>query len=60
MHSINKRPYFGNEIWNYTIFKMGALDRIGSAGLGTAQPGSDQANVRELLQNLSVPESVVS
>jgi hypothetical protein len=40
----------------HTTFKLCA-HWIGSARLGTAQPGSDQANVRPLLQNLSVPET---
>jgi hypothetical protein len=34
--------------------------RTGSARLGSVQPGSDQANVRALLQNLSVPETKCS
>jgi hypothetical protein len=37
-----------------TLCKAGrALDQIGSDRLGTVRPGSDQANVRTLLQNLS-------
>jgi len=31
--------------------------RTGSDRLGSVQPGSDQANVRAMLQNLSVPET---